>query len=81
MEKEKNYLLREANLRGIENFLNKNFVKSNGGGFTIRDVKDYVERGNLPKYLGDYKIELIHKQNCTIKLYNIIGETCDEIKF
>lgn len=71
---ENNFLLREANLTGIMNWLNENYKKKNSSKtFTLRDVKDYIIRGRLPAYIarGGIKIKKIEKRNCTIKLYNV----------
>lgn len=70
--KKRKFLIENANLTGITDFLNKNFSKKVDKEFTCRDVLGYVQRKSLPSYLGGQKIEEIAQNSCSIKLYNII---------
>lgn len=77
MSLEKKFLLQNANLTGLTKFLNENFKKKNLQPFSCRDVLGYIDRKQLPSYLGNYKINEIEQVNCSVKLYNleIISET------
>lgn len=66
------YLLENANLTGLTEYLNRAFGKKGGGVFTRRDVLGYIERKQLPTYLGGMKIEEINQKNCSVRLYNIL---------
>lgn len=70
----KKFLIENANLTGLTNFLNKNYKKKGGGKFSRRDVLGYIERGNFPSYLGGNVIEKHKTPNCSIQLYNVLKE-------
>ena len=65
------YLVKQANLTGIVNFLNERYEKKGGGTFSPRDVLGYIDRGKLPDYLGGNKIIEVEQGNCSVRLYNI----------
>lgn len=69
---EKEIVLKNVNLTGIVNYLNKNFYKKDGKKFNPRDVLGYIKRGFLPSYLGSIRIEEVENENCSVKLYNLV---------
>lgn len=66
------YLLENANLTGLTEYLNRSFGKKGGKPFFRRDVLGYIERKQLPLYLGGNKIQEINQKNCSVRLYNLL---------
>lgn len=66
-----NFLVKNANLTGLTEFLNKNYKKKSGGRFSRRDTLGYIERGKLPSYMGGNLIIKEMNPNCSIRLYSI----------
>ena len=66
------FLIKDANLTGLTNFLNAKFQKKHGGKFSRRDVLGYIERGYLPTYIGGNPIIQENNPNCSIKLYSVL---------
>lgn len=59
-------------LTGIRDLLEQKFVtKKSGKKFLLTDVQHYVRRGNIPNYLGGYRIVLDNSIK-GVKLYNLL---------
>ena len=68
---ETNYLIEKTNLTGIVNFLKENqYKKKTGKEVGAEDVQNYIRRGELPKHMGNVKIEPCKEITC-VKLYNL----------
>ena len=68
---ETNYLIEKTNLTGIVNFLKENqYKKKTGKEIGAEDVQNYIRRGELPKHMGNVKIEPCKEITC-VKLYNL----------
>ena len=68
---EANYLIEKTNLTRIVNFLKENqYKKKTGKEVGAEDVQNYIRRGELPKHMGNVKIEPCKEITC-VKLYNL----------
>lgn len=65
-------IVKQKTLTGIKVWMNEEFKeKKSGKPFLLNDVQNYVKRGNLPKYLGNFTVV---EDNSVegVKLYKIV---------
>jgi hypothetical protein len=65
-------IVKNLTLTTMVDFLNDRFkFKNNGSKFQITDAQQYITRGKLPQYLGNF--EVVKNENISsVKLYNIL---------
>jgi len=60
-------------LTGLVDFCNQNYKKKNGTPFTSSDIQGYIDRGRLPKFVGDIDIEKVSSNEIigTVPFYQL----------
>ena len=65
------FLIRNKTLTALTYWLNENYEKQTQKPFTTTDVQKYIERGNIPNYLGGNRI-VKDSSISGVKLYKVI---------
>ena len=71
---ENKYRVEKKTLTQLTEWMNSEFgTKKSGEPFKVSDVQKYVERGNVPSYLGGFEImKDTSPQFKDLKVYNVL---------